>query len=36
MLKDTYKCVKNVDFSKLAIRIPEICQASLELNITIL
>ena len=36
ILKDTYKRLKNVDFSKPATRIPEICKALLELNITIL
>ena len=36
VLKDTYKCLKNVDFSKLATRVPEICKTLLELNITIL
>ena len=35
ILKGTYKCLKNVDFSKPATRIPEICKALLELNITI-
>jgi len=35
MLKGVCKHLKNVDFSKLATRIPEICKALLELNITI-
>jgi len=35
MLKGACKCLKNVDFSKLASRVPEICKALLELNITI-
>ena len=36
MLKDTCKCLKDVDLSKLATRVLEICKALLELNITIL
>ena len=35
VLKGTCKCLKNVDFSKPATRVPEICKALLELNITI-
>ena len=35
MLKGTYKCLKDVDFSKPATRVPEIYKALLELNITI-
>jgi len=35
MLKGACKRLKNVDFSKPATRIPEICKALLELNITI-
>ena len=35
VLKDTCKCLKNVDFSKPATRVPEICKALLELNITV-
>jgi len=35
ILKGAYKHLKNVDFSKLATRVPEICKALLELNITI-
>jgi len=35
VLKDACKRLKNVDFSKLTTRIPEICKALLELNITI-
>jgi len=35
MLKDACKCLKNVDLSKLATRVPEIYKALLELNITI-
>ena len=35
MLKDACKRLKNVDFSKPASRVPEICKALLELNITI-
>ena len=35
MLKGACKCLKNVDFSKPASRVPEICKALLELNITI-
>jgi len=35
ILKGTCKHLKNVDFSKPAIRVPEICKALLELNITI-
>ena len=35
ILKGAYKYLKNVDFSKLATRVPEICKALLELNITI-
>jgi len=35
ILKGTCKRLKNVDFSKLATRIPAICKALLELNITI-
>ena len=35
MLKGTCKCLKNVDFFKPATRVPEICKALLELNITI-
>jgi len=36
MLKGACKCLKNVDFSKLATKVLEICKALLELNITIL
>jgi len=36
ILKDTCKCLKDVDLSKLATRVLEICKALLELNITIL
>ena len=35
VLKGACKRLKNVDFSKPATRIPEICKALLELNITI-
>ena len=35
VLKDACKPLKNVDFSKPATRVPEICKALLELNITI-
>ena len=35
ILKGTCKCLKDVDLSKPATRIPEICKALLELNITI-
>jgi len=35
VLKGTCKRLKNVDFSKLATRVPEIYKALLELNITI-
>ena len=35
VLKDACKRLKNVDFSKPATRVPEICKALLELNITI-
>ena len=35
ILKGACKRLKNVDFSKPATRIPEICKALLELNITI-
>ena len=35
VLKGTCKRLKNVDFSKPATRVPEICKALLELNITI-
>ena len=35
MLKGTCKYLKDVDFSKLATRVLEICKALLELNITI-
>jgi len=35
MLKGACKRLKNVDFSKPASRVPEICKALLELNITI-
>jgi len=35
ILKGTCKHLKNVDFSKPATRVPEICKALLELNITI-
>jgi len=35
ILKGAYKRLKNVDFSKPATRVPEICKALLELNITI-
>jgi len=35
MLKDTCKCLKNIDSSKPASRVPETCKAFLELNITI-
>jgi len=35
VLKGACKHLKNVDFSKPATRIPEICKALLELNITI-
>ena len=35
ILKDTCKHLKNIDFSKTATRVPEICKALLELNITI-
>jgi len=35
ILKGAYKHLKNVDFSKLATRVLEICKALLELNITI-
>jgi len=35
MLKGTYKHLKNIDLSKLATKVPEICKALLELNITI-
>jgi len=35
ILKGTCKRLKNVDFSKPATRVPEICKALLELNITI-
>jgi len=35
MLKGTYKCLKDVDLSKPATRVPEIYKALLELNITI-
>jgi len=35
MLKDTYKYLKNIDFFKPVTRVPEICKALLELNITI-
>ena len=35
MLKGACKHLKNVDFSKPASRVPEICKALLELNITI-
>jgi len=33
MLKDACKRLKNVDFSKPASRVPEICKALLELNV---
>ena len=36
MLKGACKCLKNVDFSKPATKVLEICKALLELNITIL
>ena len=35
ILKDACKRPKNIDFSKPATRVPEICKALLELNITI-
>ena len=35
ILKGACKRLKNVDFSKPATRVPEICKALLELNITI-
>ena len=35
VLKDACKPLKNVDFFKPATRVPEICKALLELNITI-
>ena len=35
MLKGAYKHLKDVDLSKPATRVPEICKALLELNITI-
>jgi len=35
MLKDTCKRLRDVDFSKPATKVPEICKAFLELNITI-
>jgi len=35
ILKDACKHLKNIDFSKPATRVPEICKALLELNITI-
>jgi len=35
ILKDACKHLKNVNFSKLATRVLEICKALLELNITI-
>ena len=35
MLKSACKYLKDVDFSKLATRVPEICKALLESNITI-
>ena len=35
ILKGACKHLKNVDFSKPATRVPEICKALLELNITI-
>jgi len=35
ILKGACKCLKNVDFSKPATRVPEICKALLELNITV-
>jgi len=35
ILKGACKCLKNVDFSKPATRVPKICKALLELNITI-
>jgi len=35
ILKGACQHLKNVDFSKLATRVPEICKALLELNITI-
>jgi len=35
ILKGTCKHLKNIDFSKPATRVPEICKALLELNITI-
>ena len=35
MLKSACKCLKDVDLSKPATRVPEICKALLELNITI-
>jgi len=36
MLKDACKHLRDIDFSKLATRVLEICKALLELNITIL
>jgi len=36
MLKGACKRLKNIDFSKLATRVPDICKALLELDITIL
>ena len=35
MLKGAYKYLKDIDLSKPATRVPEICKALLELNITI-
>ena len=35
ILKGACKCLKDIDLSKLATRVPEICKALLELNITI-
>jgi len=35
ILKGICKYLKNIDFSKLATRVPEICRVLLELNITI-
>jgi len=35
ILKDVCKHLKDIDFSKPATRVPEICRALLELNITI-